>query len=65
MKIDQAALTELQAHAAEGYPYEICGMLVAKKGKLPAAIDELRAVLRIQRHVPLDKPDNFAISTAA
>ena len=33
MKIDQAALAELQTHAAEGYPYEICGMLVAKKGK--------------------------------
>ena len=37
---------------------------VAKHGKLPAAIDELRAVLRIQRHVALDKPDNFDISTS-
>lgn len=39
-------------------------IVVAKPGQLPAAIDELRAVLRLQRHVPLSKPDNFAISTA-
>ncbi len=39
-------------------------VVVAKDGRLPAAIDELRAVLRIQRHVALDKPDNFDISTA-
>ncbi len=39
-------------------------VVVAKEGKLPIAIDELRAVLRIQRHVALDKPDNFDISTS-
>ena len=32
MRISHSALAELQAHAAEGYPYEICGMLVAQKG---------------------------------
>lgn len=33
-------------------------------GKLPAAIDELTAVLRQRRHVPLSAPDNFYVSTA-
>ncbi len=35
-----------------------------KDGKLAAAIDELRVVLRQERHVPFDKPDNFFVSTA-
>jgi len=39
-------------------------IVLARDGELPEAIDEVRAVLRIQRHVPLDKPDNFFISTA-
>ncbi|MEO7145812.1 MAG: ABC transporter permease [Bryobacteraceae bacterium] len=39
-------------------------VIVAQRGKLAAAIDETRAVLRQQRHVPFSKPDNFAISTA-
>jgi putative ABC transport system permease protein len=36
----------------------------AKDGKLAAAIDEMRAVLRQERRVPLNKPDSFDISTA-
>lgn len=36
----------------------------AEEGRLAAASDEVRAVLRQQRRVPHDKPDNFAISTA-
>jgi len=36
----------------------------AKEGQLPEAIDEVRAVLRQDRHVPLTAPDNFFISTA-
>ena len=39
-------------------------MVEAKEGKLAAAIDEMRAVLRQQRRVPLNKPDSFDISTA-
>jgi putative ABC transport system permease protein len=35
-----------------------------KDGRLPAAIDELTAVLRQRRHVPLSAPDNFFVSTA-
>jgi putative ABC transport system permease protein len=36
----------------------------AKDGRLPEALDEIRAILRIDRHVPFNKPDNFALSTA-
>ncbi len=36
----------------------------AKEGRLPEALDEVRAVLRIDRRVPYSKPDNFALSTA-
>jgi putative ABC transport system permease protein len=36
----------------------------AKEGQLPEAIDEISAVLRQERHVPLSAPDNFFISTA-
>jgi putative ABC transport system permease protein len=34
-----------------------------KPGQLAAAIDELRVVLRQERHVPFNKPDNFFVST--
>jgi putative ABC transport system permease protein len=39
-------------------------VVVAENGKLPAAIDELRSVLRLERHVPFNKPDDFYISTS-
>jgi len=32
VRIARAALDAVQAHAAEGYPYEICGMLAGPKG---------------------------------
>jgi putative ABC transport system permease protein len=39
-------------------------VVTAREGKLPQALDEVRTVLRIDRHVPYGKPDNFALSTA-
>ncbi len=39
-------------------------VVAARPGQLPAAIDEARAILRLQRHVPLTKPDDFFISTS-
>ncbi len=38
--------------------------VTAKPGRLAAAVDEATAVMRIQRHVPPNKPDDFSISTA-
>jgi putative ABC transport system permease protein len=38
-------------------------VFVAKPGKLAVAIDEVAMVLRQQRRVPLNKPDDFWIST--
>ncbi|BDC51924.1 ABC transporter substrate-binding protein [Bryobacterales bacterium F-183] len=39
-------------------------ILVAKQGQFLAAQDEVRAILRQERRVPLSKPDNFSISTS-
>src|SRR5258708_2949112 len=38
--------------------------VVAKPQSRPAATDEGRAVLRVQRRVPVEKPDDFFISTS-
>ena len=39
-------------------------VVVAKPGLLASAVDEATAVMRIQRHVPPNKPDDFVISTS-
>src|SRR5207248_10118705 len=39
-------------------------VVTAIDGRLPEALDEVRAILRIDRRVPYSKPDNFALSTA-
>src|SRR5579872_1038566 len=39
-------------------------VVTAQNGKLPEALDEVRTVLRIDRRVPYNKPDDFALSTA-
>jgi putative ABC transport system permease protein len=43
---------------------DIAIVVSAVEGKLPEALDEVRTVLRIDRRVPYNKPDNFALSTA-
>jgi putative ABC transport system permease protein len=43
---------------------EMAIVATAKEGRMAEALDELRAVLRIDRRVPYNKPDNFALSTA-
>ena len=39
-------------------------IVAAKPGKLAAAIDEVRVVMRIRRHDPYNQPDDFFISTS-
>jgi len=39
-------------------------IVIAQQGLLTRAEDEVRTILRIQRKVPNDKPDNFSLSTA-
>jgi putative ABC transport system permease protein len=39
-------------------------VVAAKPGRLSAAVDEIRVALRIRRHVPFDKPDDFFVSTS-
>jgi putative ABC transport system permease protein len=39
-------------------------VVVAKNGQLAAAVDEVRAVMRVQRRDPPNKPDDFVISTS-
>jgi putative ABC transport system permease protein len=36
----------------------------AKEGQLARALDDVRVILRVDRRVPYDKPDNFGMSTA-
>jgi len=43
---------------------EMAIVVTAQEGKLPQAVDEIRAILRIDRRVPYSKPDDFALSTA-
>lgn len=44
---------------------DVAMSVTAFDGMLPAAIDQIRTIMRIQRHVRPSKPDNFDISTAA
>jgi len=39
-------------------------IVAAKPGRVAAAMDETRALLRMERRAPLSKPDNFSVSTA-
>jgi putative ABC transport system permease protein len=39
-------------------------VVTARDGQLPKALDEVRTSLRIDRRVPFNMPDNFALSTA-
>jgi putative ABC transport system permease protein len=39
-------------------------VVVARDGMLPQALDQITTILRMDRHVPANKPDDFALSTA-
>ena len=44
---------------------EMAMNVTANDDMLPQALDEIRTILRIQRHVPPKKPDSFELTTAA
>ena len=39
-------------------------MIMASPGNMEAALEEVRHILRRQRNVPFDKPDNFGVQTS-
>jgi putative ABC transport system permease protein len=39
-------------------------VVMARAGQVPAAEDQVRSILRMDRRVPYSKPDNFSLSTA-
>ncbi len=43
---------------------DIAVSVTAVNGMLPVALDQIRTILRIQRHVRPNKPDNFSLQTA-
>ncbi|MGA8028250.1 MAG: ABC transporter permease [Bryobacteraceae bacterium] len=43
---------------------DVALIITAHDGMLPAAMDEIRTILRIERHVRPNKPENFSLSTA-
>jgi proteasome lid subunit RPN8/RPN11 len=68
VKISRAAFDALQAHAAEGYPNEICGVLVGSAGEMRAT-DAKRArntvVDRARDRYELDPIDHMRIQREA
>ena len=45
MKIASGALDDIQAHGAEGYPHEICGIMLGPRGE--GRVSEVRRVRNI------------------
>ena len=39
-------------------------MITPREGQAAAALDQIRVILRQERKVPFDKPDNFVVSTS-
>ena len=62
---DNRVFTPFQTmHKAYPNSKNVMFSVTAVNGKLPQATDEVRTIMRLIRHVPANKPDNFAIATA-
>ena len=68
MKISRAAMEAVKAHGAEGYPHEICGILVGPRGSRTAT-DARRArniiVDRARDRYEIDPRDHIRIQREA
>ena len=54
MKITKAALDAIKAHGAEGYPFEICGLLV---GSEMGFVTDIRRLRNINADSPRNRYD--------
>ena len=50
MKIHRGALEAIRAHGAEGFPYEICGLLIGKPAE--NLVTEVRRVRNLEQQNP-------------
>ena len=50
MKIQQQALDSIRSHGAQGFPYEICGLLIGKPAE--NLITDVRAVRNLEEQNP-------------
>ena len=50
MKIHRDALEAIRAHGAEGFPYEICGLLIGKPGE--NLVTQVRRVPNLEKQNP-------------
>ncbi len=50
MKIHRAALESIRAHGSEGFPYEICGLLIGKPSE--NLVTEVRRVRNLEQQNP-------------
>ena len=68
MKIARAALDAINAHGAEGYPHEICGILIGPRGSR-SATEAMRArniiVERARDRYEIDPRDHIRIQRQA
>ena len=68
MKIAKAAFDALQAHGAEGYPHEICGILVGPRGARTATESKRARNIIVERardRYEIDPLDHIRIQREA
>jgi len=68
VKIQRAALTSIHEHAAEGYPYEICGVMTGPRGS--GLVSEAHRARNIEQERPavrymIDPHDQLRIEREA
>jgi proteasome lid subunit RPN8/RPN11 len=68
MKIGQSALDAIRAHGAEGYPHEICGIMIGPRGdRTVTEVKRARNIVveRAQDRYEIDPRDHIRIQREA